>query len=125
MPPFAPPWGAWFTVGMTVYVDDAVFAWRGRRWAHLVADELEEPHAFAASLGLTRHAFRDRRSGAHNDTDTTLRMWVLTLGAIAISRHDDRARMRAVIANAKRQWRNAAAAKLCVDTTASRNDGPF
>ena len=36
---------------MTVYVDDAVTLWRGRRWAHLMADTLGELHAMAARLG--------------------------------------------------------------------------
>ena len=27
---------------MTVYVDNAAFAWRGRRWAHLMADDLAD-----------------------------------------------------------------------------------
>ena len=39
---------------MTVYVDDAVTLWRGRRWAHLMADTVEELHAMAARLGLPR-----------------------------------------------------------------------
>jgi hypothetical protein len=32
---------------VTVYVDDAVTLWRGHRWAHLMADTLEELHALA------------------------------------------------------------------------------
>lgn len=89
---------------MAVYVDNAVFRWRGRRWAHLLADDLDELHAFAARLGLPRHAFQDKRSGAHYDIDTALRERALALGAIAVSRLQDRARMRAIIANARRQW---------------------
>jgi hypothetical protein len=58
---------------MAVYVDNAVFPWRGRRWAHLMADDLDELHAFAARLGLPRRAFQDQRSGAHYDIDTALR----------------------------------------------------
>ena len=54
---------------MTVYVDDAVTLWRGRRWAHLMADSLDELHAFAARLGLPRHAFQDKTSGAHYDVN--------------------------------------------------------
>jgi hypothetical protein len=95
---------ACFTSGMAVYVDNAVFPWRGRRWAHLLADNLDELHAFAARLGLPRRAFQDKRSGAHYDVDTALREVALQLGAIPISRLQDRVRMRAIIANAKRQW---------------------
>ena len=52
---------------MAVYVDDAVTLWRGRRWAHLMADTLTELHACAAALGMPRHAFQDKTSGAHYD----------------------------------------------------------
>ena len=41
---------------MSVYVDDAVTLWRGQRWAHLMADTLDELHAMAARLA---------RLGAH------------------------------------------------------------
>lgn len=90
---------------MTVYVDDAVHLWRGRRWAHLLADSLPELHAMAAALGLPRRAFQDKTSGAHYDITAELRADALALGAVAISRHHDRALVRAVIANAKAQGR--------------------
>lgn len=93
---------------MAVYVDDAIWPWRGRRWAHLMADTLEELHAFAASLGLPRHAFQDKASGAHYDIDHALRVQALALGAVAISRHHDRAQVRAVIARARAQGRGLA-----------------
>lgn len=89
---------------MAVYVDNAVFQWRGRRWAHLLADDLEELHAFAARLGMPRRAFQDKRSGAHYDIDTAMRETALRLGAEPVSRLQDRERMRAIIANARRQW---------------------
>jgi hypothetical protein len=90
-----------------VYVDDAVHPWRGRRWAHLMADTLDELHAFAEALGLPRRAFQDKRSGAHYDIDAALREHALRLGAVAISRHTDRERVRAIIRHAKRQWSGA------------------
>jgi hypothetical protein len=89
---------------MAVYVDNAVFQWRGRRWAHLLADDLDELHTFATRLGIPRRAFQDKRSGAHYDIDTALREVALRLGAIPVSRLQDRAQMREIIANAKRQW---------------------
>lgn len=95
---------------MTVYVDDAVFPWRGRRWAHLMADELDELHAFAARLGLAREDFQDLRSGAHYDVDASTRARAIALGATAVSRTRDRAGMRAIIANARRQWSGHATA---------------
>ena len=93
---------------MTVYVDDAVTLWRGDRWAHLMADTLDELHAFAAQLGLRREKFQDKTSGAHYDVPAPVREDALRLGAIPISRHHDRARMRAVIAHAKAQGRGEA-----------------
>jgi len=90
---------------MTVYVDDAVVRWRGRRWAHLMADTLDELHAFAAALGIPRHAFQDKTSGAHYDVTAELREQAIGLGAVAISRHRDREQVRAVIRNAKAQGR--------------------
>ncbi|OHE83108.1 MAG: hypothetical protein A2579_06610 [Lysobacterales bacterium RIFOXYD1_FULL_69_11] len=90
---------------MAVYVDDAVTLWRGQRWAHLMADTLEELHAFAARLGLPRRAFQNKTSGAHYDVPAPMREQAIALGAVAISRHVDRARVRAVIANAKAQGR--------------------
>lgn len=90
---------------MAVYVDDAVTLWRGRRWAHLMADTLDELHAFAALLGMPRHAFQDKTSGAHYDVTVELRERAIELGAVPISRHRDRGQMRAVIANARRQGR--------------------
>lgn len=89
---------------LTVYVDDAVQLWRGERWAHLMADTLEELHAMAARLGIPRRAFQDKRSGAHYDVTALQRERAIDFGAVAISRHRDRDWLRAVIANAKRQW---------------------
>lgn len=93
---------------MTVYVDDAVHPWRGERWAHLMADTLVELHAFAALLGMPRRAFQDRASGAHYDVTAAMRARAITLGALPISRHRDRAQVRAVIANARLQGRGEA-----------------
>jgi hypothetical protein len=90
---------------MTVYVDDAVTLWRGHRWAHLMADTLDELHDFAARLGIPRRAFQDKTSGAHYDVTAQLRERAIAFGAVAISRHDDRALMRRVIANARAQGR--------------------
>ena len=90
---------------MTVYVDDAVTLWRGQRWGHLMADTLDELHVFAARLGLPRRSFQDRTSGAHYDVTAPMREQAIVFGAVAISRHRDRALVRAVIANAKVQGR--------------------
>jgi hypothetical protein len=93
---------------MTVYVDDAVTLWRGQRWAHLMADTLDELHAFAARLGIPRRAFQDKTSGAHYDVTAELRERALELGAVPLSRHRDRALLRTVIARARAQGRGEA-----------------
>ena len=90
---------------MAVYVDDAVHLWRGQRWAHLMAGTLQELHAMAGALGLPRRAFQNKTSGAHYDITSELRTAAIGLGAVPISRHRDRALVRAVIANAKAQGR--------------------
>nr|WP_295382621.1 DUF4031 domain-containing protein [Pseudoxanthomonas sp.] len=90
---------------MSVYVDDAVHAWRGQRWAHLMADSLEELHAMAQQLGIPRRAFQNKTSGAHYDVTADLREDAIRLGAVPISRHQDRALVKAVIARAKEQGR--------------------
>ena len=93
---------------MAVYVDDAVTLWRGKRWAHLMADTLDELHAFAERLGLPRRAFQDKTSGAHYDVTAPLRERAIALGAVAISRHADRDLVRRVIARARAQGRREA-----------------
>lgn len=90
---------------MTVYVDDAVHLWRGRRWAHLMADTLDELHAMAERLEIPRRAFQNKTSGAHYDVPAELRERAIALGATAISRHRDRALVRAVIQVARLQGR--------------------
>ena len=93
---------------MSVYVDDAVTAWRGHRWAHLMADTLDELHAFAARLGMPRRAFQNKTSGAHYDITASLREQAVAMGAIPISRHVDREQVRRVIARARAQGRGEA-----------------
>lgn len=93
---------------MTVYVDDAVHLWRGQRWAHLMADTLAELHAMAQRLGIPPRAFQNKTSGAHYDVTTDLRERAIALGAVPISRHRDRALVKAVIARAKAQGRGEA-----------------
>lgn len=93
---------------MTVYVDDAVHPWRGHRWAHLMADTLDELHLMAARLGIPRRAFQNKTSGAHYDVTTETRALAIRYGAVPISRHADRALVKAVIARAKAQGKGEA-----------------
>jgi hypothetical protein len=63
---------------VTVLVDQAVWPWRGKRWAHLVSDEsYDELHAFAQRLGIPRRAFQ----GDHYDVPADHRLKAIELGA--------------------------------------------
>jgi len=71
---------------MAVYVDNARVPWRGRHWCHLVADSLEELHAFARVLGLRRAWFQARASLPHYDVTVETRMVALSHGAHIVDR---------------------------------------
>ena len=61
-----------------ILVDQAIWPWRGHRWAHLVSDEsYDELHAFAERLGIPRRAFQ----GDHYDIPAHVRDAAIALGA--------------------------------------------
>lgn len=70
---------------MSVYVDDSMIAWRGKRWCHLQADTLEELHAFAERLGLKREWFQPGKQPwlDHYDVTANKRGKAIDLGAIS------------------------------------------
>lgn len=72
-------------MSVAVYVDNAVIPWRGRLWAHLIATDLDELHALAATIGLRRAWFQDARRFPHYDVDTEYRERALAAGAIPIT----------------------------------------
>ena len=64
---------------MAILVDDAMWPWRGRLWAHLVSDDtLEELHAFAAAAGIPPRGFH----GDHYDVPQEHYDTMVTLGAV-------------------------------------------
>ena len=70
---------------MAILVDDAVWPWRGRLWAHLVSDtSVDELHAFAERLGIPRRAFQ----GDHYDVTDELRDCAIAEGARAVTSRD-------------------------------------
>lgn len=71
---------------MAVYVDSEEIQWRGRAWCHLVADSLDELHAFAAHLGLQRRWFQDRSFYPHYDVTVSVRDRALRIGAVDADR---------------------------------------
>ena len=71
---------------MTTYVDDECISWRGKSWCHLVADSLDELHAFAAKLGLRRAWFQNTASYPHYDVTVAVRDRAISLGAVLADR---------------------------------------
>jgi len=77
---------------VAILVDNAVWIWRGRRWAHLVSDEsYDELHGFAAVLGLERGWFQ----GDHYDVPADYRLAAIELGAVAVDGRQLVRRLRA------------------------------
>lgn len=64
-----------------VYVDSAFVKRRGRRWCHLLADDIEELHEFAALVGLSKQAFHRGARIPHYDVTALQRLWLLEQGA--------------------------------------------
>jgi hypothetical protein len=82
-----------------ILVDDALWSWRGRRWAHLVSDHsYEELHAFAARLGLQREWFQ----GDHYDVPSAARAQAIDLGAAPVGGRELVRRLRAAGLRARR-----------------------
>ena len=91
---------------MAIYVDQAIWPWRGKLWAHLMADDLAELHSFGAKLGMRREWFQAKRGGAaHYDITSRKREFAIKLGAIALDRPTDSEKLKLVIANARAQLR--------------------
>jgi hypothetical protein len=98
-----------------IYVDAAVWHWQGLKWAHLLADDADELHRFAARLGIHRASYQGppRTSVPHYDVTPYERQRAIALGAIACSREEivailrrtrwsSRARNAAALRSAKR-----------------------
>src|SRR5262249_42389173 len=73
-----------------VYVDAAIWIWQGLKWAHLLADDTDDLHRFAASLGIHRASYQGppRTSVPHYDLTAYERQRALALGAMACSRDE-------------------------------------
>jgi len=75
---------------MAVYVDDAFWPWQGLKWCHLLADDMDELHRFAAGLGIHRTSYQGppKTSAPHYDLTGFERKRALALGARACSRKE-------------------------------------
>jgi hypothetical protein len=73
---------------MAVYVDEAIWNWQGRKWCHLLADDVDELHRFARAVGLHRISYQGppRTANPHYDITGFERSRALALGAIACDR---------------------------------------
>jgi hypothetical protein len=68
---------------VSVYVDPARWPWKGKRWGHLLADDVDELHAFARRLGL-KTAWFQTKGGAHYDITEHKREQAIAMGAVVI-----------------------------------------
>jgi len=75
---------------MSVYVDDAIWSWQGLKWAHLLADDIDELHAFAWRVGIHRASYQGppRTPVPHYDVTGFERRRAIAQGAIACSREE-------------------------------------
>ena len=73
---------------MAVYVDAAIWRWSGLKWCHLLADDPDELHRFAARLGIKRVSFQGPPKSAtpHYDLTGYERAKAIALGAIVCDR---------------------------------------
>jgi hypothetical protein len=73
---------------MAVYVDDAIWHWHGRKWCHLLADDIDELHRFAREIGLHRISYQGppRTGKPHYDITGFERSRALARGAVASDR---------------------------------------
>lgn len=72
---------------MAVYVDPAVFLKvNGRKkYCHMIADTLQELHAFAEKIGVKKHFFHKSATYLHYDLNDSQRTIAVENGAIEIS----------------------------------------
>ncbi len=73
---------------MTVYVDDPIWDWQGRKWCHLLADDIDELHRFAREVGLHRISYQGppKTANPHYDITGFERSRAITLGAMTCDR---------------------------------------
>ncbi|MBN8938578.1 MAG: DUF4031 domain-containing protein [Rhizobiales bacterium] len=75
---------------MAVYVDAPIWSWQGLKWCHLLADDIDELHRFAASIGIHRLCYQGPpKTGApHYDLTGFERRKAIAAGARICSREE-------------------------------------
>ncbi|MCB0137957.1 MAG: DUF4031 domain-containing protein [Caldilineaceae bacterium] len=73
---------------MAVYVDDAIWHRFGRKWCHLLADDIDELHRFAREIGLHLISYQGppKTSKPHYDLTANERSRAIRYGAIICDR---------------------------------------
>lgn len=91
---------------MTVYVDEAIWDWHGRKWCHLLADNIDELHRLTRELGLHRMSYQGppKTSKPHYDLTAHERGRALRCGAVMC----DRSTIVTVLQQLRRQIAKAA-----------------
>lgn len=69
---------------MTVYVDNANIQYGRMIMCHMMADSLEELHAMADTIGVSRRWFQDKRY-KHYDICKSKKALAIKLGAVEVS----------------------------------------
>jgi hypothetical protein len=95
---------------VAVYVDEPIWPWQGLRWCHLLADDIDELHRFAAGLGIKRSSYQGspRTASPHYDLTGFERSRALARGAIACDRKSIVVVLRRLRASAYRTSTNSA-----------------
>ena len=75
---------------MSVYVDPAIWHWKGRRWCHLLADDVCELHRFAQRLGIHPLSYQGppKTATPHYDITAFERDRAIRIGALPRGRRD-------------------------------------
>lgn len=91
---------------MAVYVDEAIWQWQGRKWCHLLADDIDELHRFARKLGLHRTSYQGppKTANPHYDITSMERSRALSYGA----RPCDRTAVVMIVRRLRRQHAESA-----------------
>ncbi|MES1964929.1 DUF4031 domain-containing protein [Psychrobacter sp. AH5] len=71
---------------MAIYVDFVSIEFRGYKWCHMLADNLQELHEFAALIEVDKRLFHRNASYPHYDITVQMRETALYHGAIKATR---------------------------------------
>jgi Protein of unknown function (DUF4031) len=88
---------------MTVYVDSAANRFRGMLMYHMIADTLEELHAAADRIGVTKNWWHAAAHFPHYDICESKRALALANGAVAVGRRE----FVKVIRRIRAAWRSS------------------